>query len=48
VTSAGGLGIIGAAYGEIDQVASQTRLVTGSRFGIGVITANMGVRTLCF
>ncbi len=46
VTAAGGLGMIGAGYGDLDWLASQARLVTPSRFGIGVITWSMGERTL--
>ena len=38
--------MIGAGYGDIDRLASQARVVAGSRFGIGVITWSMGERTL--
>ncbi len=42
VSNAGGLGLLGAGYGDLDWLDAQAELAGDARVGIGLITWNMG------
>ncbi len=43
VTAGGGLGFVGAGYGQTDWLAAEMAAAAGARVGIGLITWNVGI-----